>query len=154
MTRFLILSFFSIAIAGACALPPAGNSAVKTLPAMNATSPIPTSDESKNDPEQLARFLIGLDDGGKAMADINDIRVKRVRYLLWELANVTGEKTFDISAATDGAASNLESKYGKRVARQTLLEEMKGFYSDPQIRKAKPDYKDALTAHVILDYAK
>lgn len=121
------------------------------IPQTNS-SPITTPSDNSS-VENEARVIVGLDDKQKAAANADDIRVKRVKYLLEELAKLTGETTTAIAAATDSTSDFLEDKYGKNIARQKLLEEMKAFYSSPKL-KIKPSYKEAITAQAMLEYAK
>lgn len=108
---------------------------------------------ANDDPSSLARVLVGTDDGGKMLPAADDIRIKRVTYLLDELARKTGEQPVEIAIATDGAADRIEKNYGRRVTREKLLEQMNEFFSDPKL-KGTTTYKDAIAAKVILEYAK
>jgi len=67
--------------------------------------------------EDESRVIVGLDDKLKVAANADDIRVKRVKYLLEELAKLTGETTTAIAAATD---STSDFWNGKNIPRQNL----------------------------------
>jgi hypothetical protein len=127
---------------------------VMAPPPLASAAPIGTQTPRNNiTSEDQARVLVGLDDKERTAADAGDVRVKRVRYLLEELEKLTGEDLVTIAAATDSASNYTETKYDRPITRLRLLEAMKTFYSDPKT-KIKPTYKEAITAHVLLEYAK
>jgi hypothetical protein len=115
------------------------------------SSPAPTRD--LNDADLQATLIVGADDGGKAAAPADDIRVKRVRYLLGNVMNQTKASAYDIAFGLDRATSTLEEKYGKRVTRQQLLEDINEARTRLQIKEGDK-FADAILLWALLKYGK
>jgi hypothetical protein len=145
MADLLVIAIILLPVMlGACSGRPTG---------LTNSSTASTSNVQSITSEDQARVLVGLDDKRRTAADADDIRVKRVRYLLEELVEKTDEDLVAIGAATDSTSTFIENKYGRDITRQKLLEDMKSFYSNPNL-KLKHGYKEAITAHAILEYSK
>lgn len=96
--------------------------------------------------EQTASLLIKHDDNAEPKAD--DVRIKRVVFLLNEVSNQTKEKPVEIYRVIDDTADQLEAKFGKRIKRQELLEETKTYFANsdnsPSKVKNVADFKSIL----------
>ncbi len=118
------------------------------------TSTTPTSQPTSTpiSTEAAARYLVGKDQELNRPADIDDIHVRRVNYLLTELISLTKEDLNQIAGATDATSDYLAKDYGRKIPREKLLEDMKAFYSDKSL-KIKLKYKEVITAQAMIEYA-
>jgi|GEM_PF-3810135 len=105
--------------------------------------------------EDNARVLVGLDRGQSSAASADDIDVKRARYLLGVLVAQTKETHNNISRGVDFAAEQIEEKYGRKVTRLQLLEDLAKAYSKKLITwREGDDFTGAALLWATLKYAK
>lgn len=151
---FLVL--FVVAVASSCgtapAIPsdsprPSSTPTVIPKPSNNGASPV-----RDMDPDTQSRIIVAFDRGEKTPASSDDIAVKRVRYLLGVLIAQTKETPFNIAFGVDHASEVLENKYGKKVTRQQLLEEMATAYSNKTIEAKNGPFKDAVLLWAIMKH--
>lgn len=102
----------------------------KSVPSYQTFSPpsptLATPDPKNYTVEQIAITIIGFDDGTPPPPD--DIRIKRVNYLLSEIISKTKETPFMVARKLDAAAKVFQEKYGKNVPRQQILEDLKKIF--------------------------
>ncbi len=123
-----------------------------SLPPTPIPTPTPKPIPTTVTLEDSARYLVGKDQDLNRPADKDDIHVKRVSYLLNELALLTKEDMNSIAGATDATADYLLKDYGRKILRERLLEDMKAFYWDKSL-KVRLKYKEAITAQATIEYA-
>ena|SRR5438105_15008370 len=109
----------------------------------NENSPFKSSSPTPEQPA-LEYMLATIDEGYKVTDD--NIKVKRLRYLLKALADRTGETQYDIANHTAQATSHAREDYGKDIKNLEIMEKAYSFYKETG---SKEQYNYVLAAIVI-----
>jgi hypothetical protein len=119
------------------------NSDQSSAPSPAVKGPYVTDPKSESLEYQLAYL-----DAGTMKLDREDVSVKRIKFLLDELATTTKEGRQQIADQTTQAVSVARDKYGLPLTHLRLLEEMRGFFS-ARPPKVKTTYREATLLYLI-----
>lgn len=147
----VIILFLAVFIFVAAMLQNTSSLSENTSTSPRQTTVSQTTPDQKNDFHRQSLSVVGADDGWQ-LPDNGDIRVKRAEFLLKNISEKTSESPFDIAYATDTMSNLLEEKFGKKIKRLQLLEEMQDVYADGRAEKYGKKYSDVLGIYALAKY--
>lgn len=90
-------------------------------------------------------YMLASIDAGYRVTE-NTIEVKRFRYLLKDLSELTGESQYDIADQTVKSTNHARESYGKEIKNLAMMERAHDFYKET---RSKEKYNLVLAAIVI-----